>query len=283
MEKKWWQKDGKGKPIAVATPVPGTAVAVGGPPDSSYAPPDASAVAVATPSAPYYMPAPNGPLHPKKTRHQQPPQTIGPMDAQIYKMQSMGQRTQNHKRLLMINIMAGFTGVNNAVAQCIALTYQGEMQMQIILRFYMIGFCILMVLNEMERTPIIRESLILTNWVSRGIFYTFLGVLGQDLYDVGYDNRYRRNSYGGSTSRNGSRSSDYNGYYGPRMPSSEDFAEWYIWMTSFVMFFVGLIYTIMGVLCLQQKLNQYREQYQQSQLEAAQQRGATSYMLPWRK
>jgi hypothetical protein len=266
MAKNWWQNEDKGRPIAVATPVPGTATAVpvGGADHTTH---------IAT--APYYVPAPNG-------HHQ--PQTIGPMDAQIYKMQSMGHRTQAHKTFLMFNIMAGFTGVNNVVAQCIAITYKGDLQMEIVLRFYMIGFCILVVLNEMEKTQIIRESLVLSNWVGRGIFYSFLGVLGQNLYDVGYDNRYRRNGYyggsSGSSSSSSNRSGDYNGYYGPRMPSSEDFAEWYIWMTSFLLFFIGVIYLIMGACCLQRKLNLLRAQYQQSAFVAAQQRGAKS-SAPW--
>ena len=249
---KWWRQEEKGRPVAMATSVPGTAVAVGGPvADQSFSYPAAS--------APYYVPAPNG--------YVSQPMTIGPLDAQIYKMQSMGQRTQQHKMFVLFNVIAGFTGLNNMVAQCIAMTYTGDLFMEIVLRGYMIGFCLLVVLNEAEKTQFIRESKILSNWVSRGIFYTFLGSLGKNLYDVGYDNRYRTNSGYSSSSYN--RSSDYNGYYGPRMPSTEDFAEWYIWMTSFFMFLIGAIYVLMGIFCMQRKLDQLRDQYQQSQLSQA--------------
>lgn len=192
----------------------------------------------------------------------------GSMDAEIYRLQTMGHRSGLHKFFLMVNIMAGLTGVNNIVAQCVALRYPGNLPMEVVLRIYLIGFCALVILNEMERTPMVKESLVLSNWVCRGVFYTFLGVLGHNLYDVGHDNRYRRNNgyngYSNNNSNNNYRNGDYYGYYGPRMPSSEDFAEWYIWMTSALMFMVGCLYIIMGVLCLQKKLQQLRSHYQQS-------------------
>ncbi len=242
---KWWQGEKKSLPVAVATPVPVVA-------DSSGMQNN------------YYVAAPNGP---------QPfLYDGGPMDAQIYKMQSMGHRTQAHKMFIMFSIIAGFTGVNNIFSQLLALTYPGNLQSDVLLRSYMIAFYFLVVLIEMERIQIVRDSFVLSNWVCRGLFYTFLGVLGQDLYDVGYDNRYRRNTYNNGNNQNSSggyRSGDYNGYYGPRMPSSEDFAEWYIWLTSFLMFMVGIIYILMGILCLQWKLRQLREQYQQNQFGAA--------------
>lgn len=260
----WWQKnEEKGRPIAVATPVPTapTAAAV-----------NVAAGGASTPS--YYVPAPNGNNHVPHNQMQQMMQMQHHTTIGQTLEGSMGQRTSTHKMFLMFQVIAGFTGINNLVAQVIAMTYPGDIAMEIVCRCYLIGFFALATLNEMERMPMLRESPILSNFVGRGVFYSFLGVLGQNLYDVGYDNHYRRNSnYSGSSSSSSSyRSGDYNGYYGPRMPSTEDFAEWYIWMTSFLMFNVGIIYMIMGALCLQQKLHRLQEQYQQSQFQAAQQR-----------
>lgn len=244
MMSKWWQSEKKGIPVAIATPI--VDVAESSPVHNNY-----------------YVAAPcgGGPQQPVGY-------DSGPLDAHIYNLQSMGHRTQTHKLFVMFSVIAGLTGVNNIFSQILALTYPGNLQSDVLLRIYMIGFFILVVVNETERVSALRSSIVINNWVCRGLLYTFLGVLGQDLYDVGYDNRYRRNGYNQS-STSGYRSGDYNGYYGPRMPSSEDFAEWYIWLTSFLMFMVGAIYLIMGALCLQSKLQKLREQYQQSQFAVA--------------
>ena len=238
MTKKWWQRSSKGEPIAIATAVP----------DPSPPPSPAD-----VPSGDYYAAG-----HYENTR-----------DARLHHIQAMGDRSGAHKLFLMFNVMAGLTGVNNAFAQCLALRYDGNKLSDVILRCYLIGFCALVVLIEMEMTPVVRNSFVLSNWVCRGIFYTFLGALGHNLYDVGYDNRYRAISYynNGNGYRNGNgngyRNRDYNGYYGTRIPSTEDFEDWYIWLTSRVMFLIGCVYILMGALCLQQKLAQWREQYQQ--------------------
>jgi hypothetical protein len=199
--------------------------------------------------------------------HPYPPQQQDPMPLTMYKLQTMGYRSQAHKMFIMFSIIAGLTGVNNIFSQLLALTYPGNLHSDVVLRIYAIGFFFLVVLIESERIPAIRESFVVNNWICRGIFYSFLGALGQNLYDVGYDNRF--NHHGSYYNGSGDRSGDYYGYYGPRMPSSEDFAEWYIWLTSFLMFSVGWIYIIMGALCLQWKLQQIREQYQQSQFATA--------------
>lgn len=230
---KWWQKSStKGKPVAVATPV-----------DMDF-------------SSGNYAVAPHG--------------QFNQVDAEIYRLQSMGNRSCLHKIFLMVNILAGLTGVNNIMAQIVALRFDGNKPVDVVMRLYMIGFCVLVVLIEMERTPIVRESFVLSNWFCRGIFYTFLGALAQDLFDVGYDNRYR-SYYNNRYSSYGS--SNYNGYSGPRMPTTEDYAEWYVWLNGAVMFLVGCVYMIMGALCLQQKLQQLRQEYSTQPQQLPQQHG----------
>jgi COPI associated protein len=249
---KWWNSEKKGQPVAVATPVL----------------PNQQLQYIA-PSAPYQeMPAYNP--NPKMVMMAGPSHQTG--DAGLYRTapqelyHSMGGRTQLHKTLILISMVAGLTGINNAIAQALGLTYPGSnIHFEIVLRFYLIGFCVLVALNESERIPIIRNSALLYNFIGRGIFYCFLGVLGQNLYDVGFDNRYRGNGYYGSSSSS-YRSGDYYGYYGPRMPTSEDFCEWYIWLTSICMFMVGIVYLLLGATCMQSRLETMRQQYQQQQL-----------------
>jgi hypothetical protein len=253
---KWWNNEKKDQPIAVATPV------------DLHQQQHQVVGAYPAPSAPYqemaYNPNPKVMVGP----HQ-----YGVGDAGLYRTapeqlyNAMGQRSQAHKTFILISLVAGLTGINNTIAQVLALTYPGNnVHFEIILRFYLIGFCILMTLNESEKVPIIRNSALLHNWIGRGLFYCFLGVLGRNLYDVGYDNRYRNNGYYASSSSSSSyRSGDYNGYWGPRMASSEDFCEWYIWLTSHCMFMMGVVYIIMGALCLQGRLEYMRQQFQQHQ------------------
>lgn len=273
---KWWQKEKKGMPIAVATPVHPGAVHVGpihSPPASTGSPTEQQLTTNYV-AAPSYS---NSPQRQQNLPINELPIIRFPqgVDGQI--LEALGERTLPHKLLLLFNILAGFVGCNNLVAQAVALMYfKDDLQMELTLRMYLLGFCALVIANETERFPTLRDqSYVLSNWVCRGIFYSFLGVLGQNLYDVGYDNRYRRNRY--NYNSNGTSGGGWGwftgqgsgqGYYGPRFPTKEDFAEWYIWMTSFLMFLVGIIYIIMGSICLQKRLNAMREQYQQSRLQA---------------
>lgn len=281
---KWWNKEDKGQPIAVATPVLPGAVHMPGPggkdPELAMALRASLEEANASPQKPVpsapssgsYVP-PNGHCatsanagqtmpHSPSTHlfsRQEGPQTIGPMEREIYKIQTMGNRAPLHKFFVVYSIIAGLTGINNLLAQLIALSIPGNYQIDVMLRLYMIAFFAVVLLNELEVNQPLRESFVLSNWISRGVIYSFLGLLGQHLFDVGQDNRYRRNF---NYRCNSSGSSCY---YGPRLPTGEDLAEWYVWLTSNLMFCVGIGYVIMGALCLQKKLARLREEYQRSQ------------------
>lgn len=257
----WFKSEKKGMPIAVATPV--------------ATPVETRLQAECPqPSAPlqtshdYHATTPSGMAAPQQVYMNQQANTLpitnGPLETQFLKLQNMGNRSQTHKMFVMVSIMAALSAVNNAVAQIIALRYPGNYHTEVLLRLYMIGFCILSVLLEVEfNVPLLRESFVLTNWISRGVFYSFLGLLGQSLYDVGYDNHFRRYRYAGNSNGGyGNNNARYYGVYGPRMPTTEDFAEWYVWMTSYLMFFVGVLYIVLGALCLQNKLREIRRQYQ---------------------
>jgi hypothetical protein len=195
-------------------------------------------------------------------------------------LSSLGYRSPLHRFFLVINIAAGLSGVNNIAAQLIALTFSGNPPMEVVLRLYMIGLFAIVVLNEAELTPMIRESKILTHWVTRGLFYTFLGVLSAVQYDVGVDNRFKNRGYSNNynsgynnnnNSNNNNNNNSNNGLYSPMMPTGEDFGEWYIFLVSWIMCFMGVVYILMGAACLQRKLNQLRADYQQQRVYQQQQ------------
>jgi hypothetical protein len=190
-----------------------------------------------------------------------------------------GQRTFLHKVFLLIRILTGLTGCNNIIAQLVALSFHGNMPMEVLLRCYTIGLCVLVILIEAEhqKTKLVKESLILQNWVSRGVFYNFLGVLGVVQYDIGTDNYYNRNN-----NNNNNQYNNNNKYYTVRIPTLEDAGECYIWFNSWVMFAMGVVYIVMGILCLEAKLQQLRQDYQaqikrQQQQQQQQGRGPASF------
>lgn len=168
----------------------------------------------------------------------------------------LGGRRPQHKFFLVVSGAAGLSGINNIAAQFIAITFPNNPIMDVILRLYMIALFVVVVMNELEFTSFIRESKILTDWVTRGIFYTFLGILGVVEYDVGADNhyRYRNQSY-----------NNKNGYYNPMMPTKEDFVEWYLFLVSWIMFGVGVVYIVLGAMCMQRKFNALKNEYNNQQ------------------
>ena len=52
------------------------------------------------------------------------------------------------------------------------------------MRCYVVLMCLLVILNELQWTQFIRESAILRIWITRGIFYSFVGVLGLEENDT---------------------------------------------------------------------------------------------------
>ena len=178
----------------------------------------------------------------------------------------IGDRSCAHKTFNLISIITGLTAINNIVGQCIALWFEGNKPMEVLLRIYVIGLCTLAILIEKESIAFIRDSPIVMNWIPRGLFYVFIGVLGVNLYDIGYDNynrrRYNSSQRYGSYSNNGYSSNNYYNSYHIRVPTSEDCAEWYVWLVAWVMIGVGLLYLLMGILGLRKKLLKERADYQ---------------------
>lgn len=176
-----------------------------------------------------------------------------------------GQRTLPHRMFLMLSIVTALTGLNNVVAHLLALLFYGKYEngTEVVLRYYTIGLCLVVILIETDQTALVRQSLVFRHFATRGVFYSFLGVLGLVEYDIGNQNssRYRQYGFFGTNSGGSSRLT-------LTLPTAEGAGEVYIWMTSSLMAAVGIVYLVLGTFCLHQKLDEIRRDYHQRMYES---------------
>lgn len=64
------------------------------------------------------------------------------------------------------------------LGQIIGLAYEVVGGIQIVLRIYVVMLCLLVILNELAWTKYTRDSTLLHLWITRGLVYSFVGVLG---------------------------------------------------------------------------------------------------------
>jgi len=119
---------------------------------------------------------------------------------------------------------------------------------QSILRIYMVATCILVIFIEMEWTSFIRDSNILRNWITRGLLYAFLGLVGMEAND---------------TEEPGFAS------------SQKDAIVEFVNISAYIMVGVGVLYYLMGCLCLQMLRDKVVEDYEKRRdgLSEAQKKG----------
>ena len=101
----------------------------------------------------------------------------------------------------------------------------------------MIVFSLIVALNELECTSIVRNSAVLRNWITRGAIYTFFGVLGLVEYEADMT----------------SNLIDLSG---------KNRALRFIRVSAWIMVALGFLYACMGILCLQLIFNRLQENYQ---------------------
>ena len=142
-----------------------------------------------------------------------------------------------HHIFITISIIAGLSAFNMALGQFIGIAFGTVGPVQYVLRIYVILLCSLVILNELEWTKLTRESTILHWWVTRGMVYAFIGVLGLEENSV----------------TPADKNENVNG---------RDAALGYIQVVAWLMVGCGILYFCMGVLCLQLVCNRMREDYQ---------------------
>lgn len=143
-----------------------------------------------------------------------------------------------HVFFILVSIVAALSALNMGIGQFLGIAFAQIGPVQYVLRIYVILLCVLVILNELEWTRLTRDSTILSWWVTRGAFYCFIGVLGLEENDV---NVYDQNQ-------------EIHG---------RDAALGYIKVVAWLMIGCGILYFVMGVLCMQLLLKRMREDYKQ--------------------
>ena len=130
-----------------------------------------------------------------------------------------------------------------AIGQIVGVVFYEAGPVEWILRIYVNLLSLLMVLNELEWWKFTRESRILRNWVTRGMIYGFIGVIGLEQND-------------NSTSRDDTNA------------RGVDMGEIYIKAVAWIMIGSGFVYCLMGVACVQHVYNRQRADYEERMAQA---------------
>lgn len=141
-----------------------------------------------------------------------------------------------HKMFVFVSFIAGMSALNMGIGQFIGIVYEKVDAIQYVLRLYVIVLCFLVVINELEWTKFTRESKILNNWITRGAFYSFVGILG--LVENEASPADEKDSVAG-----------------------KEMALTYLKVVAWLMVGVGILYSCMGFLCLQIVCNRMRDNY----------------------
>lgn len=118
------------------------------------------------------------------------------------------------------------------------------------MRCYIITISFMIIFNELEWTSVLRDSPVVQRYGGRGLCYTFVGVLGDTMHDIGNDYNDVTYSY-----------TNEEGYVTIAVPTFETFAEVFIRVAAISLFVGGVIYILMGMMLLQGKVNRDVEEY----------------------
>jgi len=146
-----------------------------------------------------------------------------------------------HKLFILFSVVSVLAALNMAVGQCLGIALKGVAlgrvpPAEVFLRIYVVCGCVLVFMTEVEWTTFTRESKILMNWVTRGLFYAFIGVIGleEDFVNPAED---------------------------PDLTVRKKEIYIFIQTVAYMMIGCGLLYSVMGMLCLQILCNRYRRDY----------------------
>jgi len=87
-------------------------------------------------------------------------------------------RRNSHKCFLLVSLLTALSAVWMAIGQVLGIVVYENTVVTYTLRGYVILLCVLVVLVELEWPQPVREMFLFRHWVSRGLFYTFIGVVG---------------------------------------------------------------------------------------------------------
>jgi uncharacterized membrane protein HdeD (DUF308 family) len=162
-------------------------------------------------------------------------------------------RTCLHNTSLLLNMATIGASIMLAVGQIWGMFVVNVPFLEHVVRLYLIGWCLLIVLIELQWTSFVRNSTVLSHWIPRGLLYTFLGVVSTLLSDIGNDNYYKN------------RMNRYAGYNNESItiyfPSHELAVETYVVCASVSIFVLGCVYILLGVFCLERAAKKQQQDY----------------------
>mmetsp|Transcript_12655 Transcript_12655/g.17960 ORF Transcript_12655/g.17960 Transcript_12655/m.17960 type:complete len:235 (+) Transcript_12655:2897-3601(+) len=165
-----------------------------------------------------------------------PPRTRGDVHDELDD-QLNPKRNALHRFFNFIRFITIFSASNMLLGQFIGIAFDAVGPIQYVLRIYVILLCCLTILNELEWTNLTLSSALLKIWISRGLIYGFVGVLGLEENDVSPHTK-NMSMVGRTAALN------------------------YIKVVAWMMVACGILYTVMGILCLQIVSDKIRENYQ---------------------
>lgn len=143
-----------------------------------------------------------------------------------------------HQFFRCVKGLVVFCAVNMGVGQLIGIAYEVVDPIQYVMRIYVILLTFLVVMNELEWTKYTKDSTLLNLWITRGLFYAFVGVLGLE--------------------ENATSPARQNG-----SDASSNMALSYLSLVAWLMVAAGCLYTCFGAFCLQLLYDKFRREYNQ--------------------
>ncbi|KAL7532269.1 hypothetical protein ACHAWF_004069, partial [Thalassiosira exigua] len=146
------------------------------------------------------------------------------------------ERTFSHRVYRFFKVVTVLMALLLVVAQVVSVVYLPFDAVELVIKFFLSSFAVVIILNELEWWSLLTNSPLLTNWVPRGYFYAFIGVVSLEENDLK-----------------------------PSKPLSAlpvDYtAALFIEVSSWMMFANGAIYLLFGLCCGQRFMNNVRDNY----------------------
>ena len=163
-------------------------------------------------------------------------------------------RNTVHRLFRLVSLVTAICACLMALGQIIGMTFDHIDTISYVLRSYVIALCVLVVMVEAEFTSFVRNSSILRYWVTRGLLYSFVGVIG-----------IQQNNH--VTDQN------------PGETAQDTASLRFIRLVAWLMVGSGVVYFFMGVLCMQIIYNRIRRDYEDRCQRAIHIRKATDRLL----
>lgn len=154
-----------------------------------------------------------------------------------------------HQFFRCISVATGTCALLMGLGQVVGMTFEDIDVISYVMRGYVMVLCVLVIFIEAEWTALVKNSSILRYWISRGLFYSFVGVIGLQQNDHATE-----------------RDPDTN---------RDSVSLHFIKVVAWLMIASGILYFGMGVLCLQIYYNRLRRTYEERCGRAVHVRDAT--------